>query len=271
MNQSVPILGVEIDVLTFQEALNTILRWCHQAHHQTRQVATINPEFLMQGLHDREFSRVLNRADLRTADGMGIRFAGELLTQSSHRSRLAALLYTVVKALCTPDQLRPFPEVVTGSDLTVELFRRGANERLRIYLVGSEESIIDHLLIKLRGLYHTLVITGESAGKVSEDGIPEDGGLVERIAAFHPHLLLVAFGAPKQERFIARYAVELGAKVAIGIGGTFDYLTGIKPRAPHLVRRRGFEWFWRLCLEPFRWPRITTATYRFVRTVYLSS
>jgi N-acetylglucosaminyldiphosphoundecaprenol N-acetyl-beta-D-mannosaminyltransferase len=97
---------------------------------------------------------------------------------------------------------------------------------------------------------------------VKADGSDDQDGAAARrhLAAYAPELLLVAFGHPKQEMWIARHLPDLpSVKVAVGIGGTLDYWSGAKKRAPQFLRSLGLEWFWRLMQEPKRWRRIFDA------------
>ena len=98
--------------------------------------------------------------------------------------------------------------------------------------------------------YPNLVLAG------TFEGNPRDGVTVERVSAAQPDILLVAYGAPAQERWIQRHAAALGVPIAIGVGGTFDYIAGRAKRAPRWLRRIGLEWVYRLVHEPWRWRRM---------------
>jgi N-acetylglucosaminyldiphosphoundecaprenol N-acetyl-beta-D-mannosaminyltransferase len=110
-----------------------------------------------------------------------------------------------------------------------------------------------------------VVIAGCYAGSPR----PEDEPAIhERILAAKPDILLVAYGAPAQELWIARNQPLLGVPAAIGVGGTFDYLAGHVPRAPRWMRRLGLEWLFRLIRQPWRWRRIWTAVVSFPLAVW---
>ena len=101
--------------------------------------------------------------------------------------------------------------------------------------------------------FHGLVVAGTDAGSPN---LSEESGVRERIRAAAPvDILLVAYGAPAQERWIARNAAGLGVGVAMGVGGVFDFLAGRVPRAPSWMRRAGFDWLFRLVVQPWRWRR----------------
>src|SRR5581483_5425527 len=87
------------------------------------------------------------------------------------------------------------------------------------------------------------------------EGSPSDPEAVARVAAAQADILFVAYGAPAQDLWIHQHASELGARVAMGVGGTFDYIAGRSRRAPAWLRRLGLEWLHRLVHEPWRWRR----------------
>lgn len=269
--KSFPILGVAVDLVTLTEATELILRWARSGRGMTRQVITVNPEELMVCERDPEFLRIMSSAALRTADGMGVRFAGEFYLQTRRFSRPIALTVTVLKALGFPERLRPFPQVVTGADLLAHLLPVASVERLTCFLLGSSEQTLNQLSEKLRRQYPELRLTLHPAGKVSSEGEPNDRTIIKLVAEHKPHLLFTSLGSPKGQRFIRRYEKKLNARVAIEVGGAFPYLASTVSRAPLPLRRRGFEWLWRLVTQPWRWNRVLTATLRFVRAVYQSS
>jgi len=123
---------------------------------------------------------------------------------------------------------------------------------------GIAEQAAEALKKKISGLS----VTAEQGGQVEMNGQDDDVGeeARHRLTLFAPQILLVAFGHPKQERWIARHLVEFpSVKIVIGIGGAFDFWADTIKRAPFVIRRVGLEWLWRLILEPRRWKRIWNA------------
>jgi len=187
-------------------------------------VATVNPEFVMRAHEDRDFARVLEAADLCLADGSGVVWA-------ARRQGCAVA--------------RP----VTGVDLIPPLAALCARQKFRLFLLGAAPGVAEELAVRLRADHPGLHVAAYS-------GPPEpstDAETVRRINAERPHVLLVAYGAPKQELWIDRVGEKLdGVAVAMGVGGAFDFLTGRVPRAPLWMRRVGMEWLFRLGYQPWR-------------------
>ncbi|MEK7122610.1 MAG: WecB/TagA/CpsF family glycosyltransferase, partial [Patescibacteria group bacterium] len=164
---------------------------------------------------------------------------------------------------------------VTGVDFTWMLAELCAKQGKRIYLLGAGKGVAQKCALVLQKKYPSLQIVG------AQEGIPKvvtktsdvyDRQLCEKIIAVHPDVLLVAFGAPRQDLWIAQNAHRLpGVRIAVGVGGTFDYLAGVVPYAPKWIRDIGFEWTYRLMTQPYRWRRIVTAVVRFPLTVFWMS
>jgi N-acetylglucosaminyldiphosphoundecaprenol N-acetyl-beta-D-mannosaminyltransferase len=186
-------------------------------------VATVNPEFVMRARSDREFARVLESADLCLPDGSGVVWAARR-------------------------QGCDMPGPVTGVDLIPPLAELCARRGWRMFLLGAGPGVADELAAKLKAEH-----TGLDLDHLEGSADPAaDDETVRRVAAYRPHVLLVAFGAPKQEMWIDRAGRRIEVPVSIGVGGSFDYLTGRVPRAPAWMRRAGLEWAFRLARQPWR-------------------
>jgi len=230
---SVTILGVRVDAVTMPQTL----AWVETAvtARRPRQICTANPEFVMTAQRDAEFKRVLNDADLVLPDGVGLLWAAR---------RVGGRL----------------PERVAGSDLIYRLAERAGAHGWRIYFLGAAEGVAQAAADRLSRLYPGLVVAGTAAG----DPAPASAGaLVAGVRAAQPHVLLVAYGAPAQDKWIARYKDELGVPVSLGVGGSFDFVAGVAQRAPAWAQRLGLEWLHRLWRQPWRARRIATAVVAF--------
>jgi N-acetylglucosaminyldiphosphoundecaprenol N-acetyl-beta-D-mannosaminyltransferase len=186
-------------------------------------VATVNPEFVMRARADHQFARVLESADLCLADGNGVVWAAR-------------------RQGCT------IRAPVTGVDLIPPLAALCARRHFRLFLLGAAPGVAAELASRLRAAQPELDVAAHS-------GSPDPSSDAETLAliqSYKPHLLLVAYGAPRQELWIDRMSDRLGVVVAIGVGGAFDYLTGRVPRAPAWMRRAGMEWLFRLARQPWR-------------------
>jgi N-acetylglucosaminyldiphosphoundecaprenol N-acetyl-beta-D-mannosaminyltransferase len=194
------------------------------------QVCTVNPEFVMESRRDRAFRRLLNSVDLATPDGAGIIAAGLLLG-------------------------RPFRGRATGVALVHHLAAISAREGYSLFLLGAAPGVAVEAAQVLAERYPGVVIAGTYAGSPRDEDWP---AIVDRLEASQPDILLVAYGAPRQDLWIDAHRHELpgSIKLAMGVGGVFDYLSGRAPLAPPVVRRVGLEWLYRLITQPWRWRRI---------------
>lgn len=220
------LLGVAVDRLTVAQAAARVEALI--AAGGVGQVVTVNPEFVMAARRDRQFRRVLNQASVAVADGIGIVWAARILG----------------------DRL---PERVGGIDLVETLARRCAISGRRLFLLGGAPGVANAAAEVLRSRYRGLVVAGTHAGSPRPCDFAD---IRARVHAGRPDLLLVAFGAPAQELWIARHQAELAVPAAIGVGGAFDFLAGRIRRAPGWMQRLGLEWLYRLALQPWRWRRM---------------
>lgn len=255
---TVRILGVEIDRMTFATTLDQIEGFIH--HGQAHQVVTINPEFIMRAQSDHGFRRVLNNADLAVPDGAGLLWATRFL---AWRERILGQTHQTKNPI--------LKERVTGTDLLPALAQRAAKRGWKLYLLGSQPGIAERAAQTLKSAFPKLKIVGTESGPLVDDrGRPisdDQASLFQavctRIKSTKPDLLFVAFGAPKQDLFIAHYKETLNIPVMMGVGGAFDFLAGRAHRAPVIFRLLWLEWLWRLLIEPWRLGRIWTAVIRF--------
>ena len=237
--KSVTILGVRIDHVSVADTLAQIMAFMQEPG--VHQICTANPEFVMKAQGDQAFLDVLDSAELNLADGIGLVIASRLLGQ-------------------------PLPERVPGSTLSYQIAELCAEHGWRLYLLGAAPGVADEAAKKLQSLNPDLVIAGTWSGSPAE---AENDEIVARINESEADILGVAYGAPNQDKWIARNRENLTTvRVAIGIGGSLDFITGVSIRAPRWVQRLGLEWLHRLIKEPWRWRRML-ALPRFVFAVLL--
>ncbi len=222
----VRILGVRVDNVREEETLSRIEAFVGEG--RPRQVVTVNPEFVVMAQWDREFRDILNGADLALPDGVGLLWASKLLGN-------------------------PLKERVAGSDLVEQLAARASRLGYSLYLLGAMPGVGDQAARALQRRHPGLRIAGTYPGSPDPT---EDEEIVCRVRAASPDILLVAYGAPTQDRWIRRNLERLGVPVSIGVGGALDFVSGTVKRAPPLVRRLGLEWLYRLTIEPWRWRRM---------------
>lgn len=222
----VDILGAPVDCVTMDEAVERVARLVESG--RPCRVVTLNPEYLYRSLFEPELLGPVRRADLVTADGEGIVWAG----------RVAGT---------------PFPERVTGIDLMLRLVRRAVVEGWRVYFLGAAPGVAGEAAENLHREFPGLQVAGTFHGYFGPDEEERVAGEIRRAA---PQLLFVALGAPKQEFWIDRYVDRIGPVVAMGVGGSFDVVAGRVTRVPAWMRRWKIEWLGRLLREPSRWRRM---------------
>lgn len=230
------ILGVRVDVVTFEDALERIAAFVRQGG--PHQVVTVNPEFIMEAQRNLAFRETLNRAALAVPDGARILWAARRLG-------------------------RPLVEQVAGVDLVERIAARAAQTGWRLFLLGAAPGVAERAAMVLQARYPGLTIAGTYAGSPAPE---EEESIIKRIRAAQADILFVAYGAPAQDLWLARNLARTGAAVGMGVGGSFDYIAGVVPRAPLWMRQHGLEWLYRLIRQPWRWRRMAVLP-RFVIAV----
>jgi N-acetylglucosaminyldiphosphoundecaprenol N-acetyl-beta-D-mannosaminyltransferase len=228
MRKLLVVLGVPIDNLTMEEALERCDDFIADARSngRTHQIATVNADFVVNSLNDPELRRILQEASMATADGMPLVWASRLLGG-------------------------PIPGRVTGADLVPALAERAAQKGYSLFFLGAREGVAAQAAELLQARYPGLKIAGVLSPPV-QPLLEMDQSVVEAVQAAKPDILFVAFGNPKQEKWIRMYANQLHVPIAIGIGGTLDMLVGITKRAPLWMQQAGLEWAYRMVQEPGR-------------------
>ena len=221
--ERVQILGLPVDRITYRQWLNLIDKWVQtgtRCHH----VCTTNPEFMIIAQGDSHFANILRRADLCVPDGAGLLWAANLLKN-------------------------PIPERVTGSDGVPAIAEEAAKKGWKLFFLGAAEGVAEEAAYILQEDYPGLQIVGTYSGSPAPE---EEDEIVAMVNASGADILLVAYGAPNQDKWIARNMPRLQVKMAMGVGGTFDFITGRVPRAPEWMQMLYLEWLYRLIIEPWR-------------------
>ncbi len=223
--RSVEILGVRVDDATYDDLIDLVDAFV--ASGRPHQIVTLNTEMVVAAHEEASFAEILNSADLNVADGVGVMLAARLLGH-------------------------PLRARVTGSDGIYRLAAHCARQGYRPFLLGAAPGVAEVAAERLAASNPDLEVAGVYAGSPLPE---EEDGIIERVRAAEPDLLLVAYGVPAEEQWIARHRRRLGVPVMIGVGGTFDFVAGVTRRAPKWMRRWGLEWLYRLFQEPWRWRR----------------
>lgn len=214
------ILDINFDVISVDGAAQKIIDIIEKNNKCF--VVTPNPEIVMLAQKDNEFKKILNSADMATPDGIGIVIASKL------------------------NKIK-IKERVSGYDLVQKIFYLIQNENYSIYFLGSSDEIIQLAKINMEKKFPGIKIIGTHNGFFNDDK-----KIVEQINLLKPDILLVGMGAPKQEKWIYKHKNVLNSKVFIGIGGSFDVMSGKIKRAPAILQQLGLEWLYRLISQPKR-------------------
>ncbi len=194
-------------------------------------IFTPNPEQVVQAGENSLFKNCLNSSDLNLIDGVGIVWYLRWRQGMKTKRR-------------------------SGVDVAWQLLSFLDENEGKVFLLGGSKESNRLALLGLNKRFPHLKMEGVGGGRVDEEGRVEDEKrIIKKIDNFQPDLLLIAFGAPKQEFFSCRYRDRLKAKMVMVVGGAFDYWAGLVPRAPRWVQKLGFEWLFRLLSQPWRLKR----------------
>lgn len=257
--KSVDILGVRIDVLNMDQAVKRIEEWI-EAGKGKYYVVTPNPEFIMAAQRDEEFRKILNNADMAVPDSTRLGWASKVFGE---RNWLKKILLGPL-FLFPSKQLIQF-DTVPGVDLMKELCRVASEKSFTVGFLGGSDGVAKKTAECLIKRYPKLKV-----------GFADDGGVVDNegnvLSSMYYgkkeeiDILFVAFGQVKQEKWIAKNLNLIPVKVAMGVGGSFDEISGKVPRIPDWIYHLGFKWLARLVIQPWRIKR-QTALVKFVWNV----
>lgn len=239
------IAGINITTSSKEEVLKKIRSFLSFGQNQ---ITTPNPEFVVRALKDEEFFHILNNSSLAVADGFGLVLTARVLGVRVER--------------------------IHGSDLIYDICRIATEESKSVYLLGGKNGVAKLAAANLKKIFSNLVIAGTEEGFKGGEWELEEGEwirgeeknrlIIEDINKTKPDIIFVAFGHPKQDKWIYHNLKKMpSVKIAMGVGGSFDFISGKIKRAPGFMRTLGMEWFWRLIIEPWRWKRIIDAVFVF--------
>jgi N-acetylglucosaminyldiphosphoundecaprenol N-acetyl-beta-D-mannosaminyltransferase len=228
------IAGVPVDNLTEDETVEAIDRLLAAAG--SHYMAVVNASKITVACRNPELLRILKAADLVTADGMSVVWASRLLG-------------------------RPLKARVTGIDLLQRLVRHAAARGLSVYFLGASEASVSGAVTQFVSLRPALRVAGYRNGYFASS---EAGAIAEAIKRTGANFLFVAMGSPAQELWIYSNLDATGAQFALGVGGSFDHISGLSRRAPRWMQQAGLEWLYRLAREPGRlWRRYLIGNTKF--------
>jgi N-acetylglucosaminyldiphosphoundecaprenol N-acetyl-beta-D-mannosaminyltransferase len=235
------LFGIPIQNTTMEDAIALIQQRLNR--DEPTRISFVNADCINIATRNGEYHHALQTSSLVFADGIGMRLAGSLLGN-------------------------PIRENVNGTDMFPRLCQQLQHTGKRIYLLGAKPGTAERVASWMKQRYPGVDVCGTQDGYFDEE---EEARVIRRIKEARTDLLLVAFGAPRQELWIRRCLEETGARVAIGVGGLFDFYGGNVQRAPSWMREIGLEWIYRLYQEPSRmWKRYLIGNWFFLaRTLVL--
>lgn len=256
--KKIDILGVPIDSFTSEESLHFIGQKI--SGNTPVFITTINVEFLFRALSDDKVLDMLKNSSLNFADGVGVLWAAKYLSLHLPKNKFLRsiigffkLVVSLTAIVLYPKYLRnPIPQRISGSDFIWDLSNYAAKNNFRIFLLGGDPTVPEQAALKLQTDIYELKVAGTFEGSPKPDDEPK---ILEIMKKDKPDILFVAYGVPAEEFWLQKNLAKTGAKIGIGVGGTFDFLAGRRKRAPKFVQTIGLEWLWRLILEPSRYHR----------------
>jgi N-acetylglucosaminyldiphosphoundecaprenol N-acetyl-beta-D-mannosaminyltransferase len=231
----IELFGIPIDAVSMQETLRLIEKSIdnnQQIHH-----VVVNAAKIVNAKKDEDLRESIIHCDLINADGQAVVWASKLLK-------------------------RPLPERVAGIDLMENLVELAAKKSYRIFFLGAKEEVVRAAVVKYSNQYGKKIIAGFRNGYFSKE---EEKDVAKEIFNSNPHILFVAITSPKKEIFLNTYKDQIQVPFIMGVGGSFDVVSGKVKRAPLWMQRSGLEWFYRVLQEPGRmWKRYLITNTKFV-------
>ncbi|MER2063919.1 MAG: WecB/TagA/CpsF family glycosyltransferase [Alkalibacterium sp.] len=226
MQSKVTILGIPFDNMTRKDFLRELYKRLNQ--HEKTFIVTANPEIVMYAQDNKDYYDLLLQADFIAPDGIGI-------VKASHK------LGTPIK------------ERVPGFELMLGLLEIADMEQKNVYFIGAKDDTIELTIKKVKEKWPHINIAGYHHGYFNH----ADPEMIEKVKKTDPDLIFVAFGFPRQEKWISNYLSQVSHGIAVGVGGSFDVLSGKTKRAPKLVQYFHVEWLYRLIKQPSRYKRMS--------------
>lgn len=242
MDDRIWILDVPVNPVTADQALDVMSQWLQQETFKTRLVFTPNAEIIALAQDNPELKTALAAADLTVPDGIGVVWAARRLGT-------------------------PLKERVPGIELLEKLMALAATKGYTVYFLGSRPGVAEEAKRCLQERYSNLQVVGTHHGYFDAE---EEAEIFSQLETIQPDILVVALGAPKQELWLMRHGERLPVKVALGVGGSLDVMSGQVKRAPPVWQRLGLEWLYRILKEPKRLKRAGQLP-RFVWLVFKKS
>ena len=224
--ERINIFGVLLDRIDYSEACRLMEDFLKS--HGRKVIVTPNAEIIMAARKNKGLLEVLNKADVCLPDGIGVVIASRIFG-------------------------KPLPERTTGFDFMIKTLKIAEKQGLSVFLLGGKPGVAQKAAAKIKAMLPGLEIAGSHHGYFKAE---EEDKIINIINDKEPDILLVAMGFPKQEKFMIVHRDKLKFRVAMGVGGSFDVLSGNVSRAPVFMQKAGLEWLFRLITQPWRFKRM---------------
>lgn len=280
------ILNITITSTPKKELLNQLQERLVKITKITKPVfiATPNPEQILLTLKDEKFKNVLDSSDINIPDGSGLISAYNFLKKYSYSFPFSAFVYffqgivTGIETLWgrSDDSFKQ----IKGREFFLDLIKIADQYKLKVFLLGGEDGVAEKSAQYLSNKYKNISFNFYEGPMLNSSGFPinrieeeKEQFALKMLNTFKPEILYVAFGAPKQEKWVYRHIQNLNTKIVMVVGGTFNYYASNSKLPPKFLEN--FEWLWRLIAEPFsrssqniRLKRIFNAVVVFPWTVF---
>lgn len=219
-------------------------------------ICTPNTEMVVLAQKDSYFKEILNeKSKLNLPDGFGLLWAAKFDSLPAPNLPLMRQTVIILEWILTIILIPIFPqffknpinERIAGADFIRTISRFAAKNKLRVFLLGGAPTVAERTALQLQTEIPDLKISGVHSGKANESS-----EIIAAINKSRSDILLVAFGMPKQEKWLADNLIRTKCKIGIGLGGSFDFVAGVRKRAPKWMQKSGLEWLYRLYKEPAR-------------------
>lgn len=229
MLSEIKILGIKVNNISLEETYLRTKELIETSNKSCQMIFAPNTEFIMCAQKDKEFFEILNMSKLSTPDSIGIEMAAKRLG-------------------------KPLKERIQGQKYFRKIVEEGEKLGWSFYILGGKDDTPNKAVENLKKIYPKLNVVGLHEGYFENE--EDENKVIEEINSLQPNILIVAMGAPKQEKWIYANKDRLNVDVACGQGGTLDYEAGNVKRAPEFFQRVGLEWLWRLIKQPSRFVRM---------------
>ena len=257
----IQIFGIPIHNYSKKDSAKKFLLLCDK--NQQSFTATPNAEILLESLKNSELNAFLKASDLNMPDTVSLIWASAVMAYkwSIPRAILELLLLPIRKRKWAKSNKKVISERVSGADVFFDICEEAKKQNKKLFFLGGMDNVSRNAALRIQNRFPGIQIVGAIAGSPRKE---DEEYYVELIKKAKPEILFIGYGCPAQELWIQRNLHKCpSVKVACGIGGTFDFVSGNIKRAPMFMQKIGFEWLWRLILEPKRIKRIWKAVFVF--------